>query len=107
MSIRHYNIFCCKALNDHLSSKFDDRINGRDKKLIDCPINDADAILQVMFSGRRISVNWTIMGRCSLCYNERLRVNERSSFRALEYQHKIIRDKRKILFMKVFYCRGR
>jgi len=29
----------------------------------DCPINDPDAILQIMFSGRDISVNWTIMGR--------------------------------------------
>jgi len=35
---------------------------------IDCPINDADAILQIMFTGRHISVNWTIMGWSSLCY---------------------------------------
>jgi len=33
---------------------------------IDCPINDPDAILQIMFSGRQ--VNWTIMGHSSLCY---------------------------------------
>jgi len=57
-----------KALNDDLSSKVDDRINERDKQLLDCPINDPDAILQIMFSGRHISVNWTIMGRSSLCY---------------------------------------
>jgi len=44
-----------KALNDDLSSKVDDE---RDKKLLDCPINDPDAILQIMFSGRHISVNW-------------------------------------------------
>jgi len=25
-------------------------------------------MLQIMFSGRHISVNWTIMGRSSLCY---------------------------------------
>jgi|GEM_PF-2676218 len=35
---------------------------------IDCPINDPDAILQIMFSGRHISVNWTIMGRSCLCF---------------------------------------
>jgi len=35
---------------------------------IDCPINDPDAILQIMFSGRHISVNWTIIRRSSLCY---------------------------------------
>jgi len=56
------------ALNDELSSKVDDRINERGKKLLDCPINDPDAILQIMFSGRHISVNWTIMGRSTLCY---------------------------------------
>jgi len=28
---------------------------------IDSPINDPDAILQIMFSGRHISVNWTII----------------------------------------------
>jgi len=33
-----------------------------------CPINDPDAILQIMLSGRHISVNWTIMGRSSICY---------------------------------------
>jgi len=37
-------------------------------KNIDSPINDSDPILQIMFSGRHISVNWTIMGRSSLCY---------------------------------------
>jgi len=35
---------------------------------IDFLINDPDAILQIMFSGRHISVNLTIMGRSSLCY---------------------------------------
>jgi len=56
------------SLNDDLSSTFDDRINEKDKKLLDCPINDPDAILQIIFSGRQISVNWTIIGRSSLCY---------------------------------------
>jgi len=42
------------ALNDDLLPKFDNRINGRDKQLIDCPINDPDAILQIMFFGRHI-----------------------------------------------------
>jgi len=49
-----------KGLNDDLSSKVDDRINARDQQLLDCPINDPDATLQIMFSGRHISVNWTI-----------------------------------------------
>jgi len=40
----------------------------RDRQLFDCPINNTDAILQIMFSGRHISVNWTIMGRSSLCF---------------------------------------
>jgi len=57
-----------KGINDDLSSKVDDRNNERDKQLLDCPINNPDAILQIMFSGRQISVNWTIMGRSSLCY---------------------------------------
>jgi len=35
---------------------------------IDCQINDPDVILQIMFSRRHITVNWTIMGRSSLCY---------------------------------------
>jgi len=34
-----------EALNDDFSSKVDDRINDRDKQLLDCPINDPDAIL--------------------------------------------------------------
>jgi len=38
------------------------------RSIIDCPINDPHAILQILFSGRHISVNWTIMGRSSLCY---------------------------------------
>jgi len=53
---------------DDLSSKDDDRINERDKQLLDCPDNAPDAIMQIMFSERHISVNWTIMGRSSLCY---------------------------------------
>jgi len=28
-----------KALNDDLSSKFDDRMNSTDKQLLDCPVN--------------------------------------------------------------------
>jgi len=57
-----------EALNDDLSSKVDDRINERDKQLLDCPINDPDAILQILFSGRHISVNGTIMRRSSISY---------------------------------------
>jgi len=34
-----------EALNDDLSSKVDDRINERDKQLLNCPINDPDTIL--------------------------------------------------------------
>jgi len=40
----------------------------REKQLLDWPINNPDAILQIMLSGRHISVNWTIIGRSSLCY---------------------------------------
>jgi len=39
-----------EALNDDLSSKFDDRINSTDKQLLDCPNNALDAILRIMFS---------------------------------------------------------
>jgi len=48
------------ALNDDLQSKFDDRIKSTDKQLLDCPNNDPDAILRIMFSGRYITVNWTV-----------------------------------------------
>jgi len=41
------------GLNDDLSSKVDDRINERDKQLLNYPINDPDVILQIMFSGRQ------------------------------------------------------
>jgi len=54
------SFFPIVALNDDLLSKFDDRINSTDRQLLDCPNNDPDAILRIMFSGRHISVNWTI-----------------------------------------------
>jgi len=41
-----------RVIKNDLSSKVDDRINERDKQLLDCPINDPDTILQIMFSGR-------------------------------------------------------
>jgi len=56
------------ALNDDLSLSLTVHQVAETRSIIDCPINDPDAILQIMFSGRNISVNWTIMGRCSLCY---------------------------------------
>jgi len=36
--------------------------------LIDCPDPDPDAILQIMFFRRHISVNSTIIRRSSYCY---------------------------------------
>jgi len=51
------NPYYFKALNDDLQSKFDDRINSTDNQLLDCPNNDPDAILRIMFSERHISVN--------------------------------------------------
>jgi len=53
--------------NDDFLPTFD-RINGKDKQLIECPVNDPDAILQIMFTGRHISGYSTIMGRSILCY---------------------------------------
>jgi len=57
-----------KALNDDLPSTLTSRQVAETRSIIDFPINDPDAILQIMFSGRHISVNWTIMGRSSHCY---------------------------------------
>jgi len=57
-----------KALNDDLPSTLTVHQVAETGSKIDCPINDPDAILQIRFSGRHISVNWTIMGRSSLCY---------------------------------------
>jgi len=51
-----------KALNDDLSLTLTVHQVAETRSKIDCPINDQDAILQIMFSGRNISVNWTIMG---------------------------------------------
>jgi len=56
------------AINDDLSSTLTVHQVADTRSKIDCPIDDPDAILQIMFSGRHISVNWTIMGRSSLCY---------------------------------------
>jgi len=77
---RHENIICnmasgtlsgqsfSMALNDDLSLTLTVYQVADNRLKIDCPINDPDAILQKMFSVRYISVNWTIMGHCSLCY---------------------------------------
>jgi len=54
-----------KDLNDDLSSTLTVHQVAETRSKIDCPIN---AIVQIMFSGRHISVNWTIMGWSSLCY---------------------------------------
>jgi len=51
-----------KDLNDDLSSTLTVHQVAETRSIIDCPINDPDAILQIMFSGRHISVNWKIMG---------------------------------------------
>jgi len=56
------------GLNEDLPSTLTSSQVAETRSIIDCPINDPDAILQIMFSGRHISVNWTIMGRSSLCY---------------------------------------
>jgi len=65
------------ALNDDLSLSLTVHQVAETRSIIDCSINDPDAILQIMFSGRHISVNWTIMG---LCYLMNGLNNERSSF---------------------------
>jgi len=57
-----------QALNDDLPSTFTVHQVAETRLKIDSPINDPDAILQIMFSGRHTSVSWTIMGRSSLCY---------------------------------------
>jgi len=59
-----------KAQNDDLSSTLTVHQVADTRSIIDCLVNDPDAILQIMFSGRHISVNvnWTIKGRSSLCY---------------------------------------
>jgi len=56
------------ALNDDLSLTLTVHQVAETRSIIDCPINDLDAMLQIMFSGHHIGVNWTIMGRSSLCY---------------------------------------
>jgi len=71
------------ALNDDLSSKFDDRMNSTDKQLLYCPNNAPDAIFRIMFSGRHISV---ITGQSSNCLSVLFipssNFDGRSSFRA-------------------------
>jgi len=57
-----------KALNDDLSLTLTVHQVAETRSKIDCPVNDPDAILQILFSGRHVTVNWTIMGRSSLCY---------------------------------------
>jgi len=57
-----------RSLNDDLSLSFPVHQVAETISIIDCPINDPDAILKIMFFGRHISINWTIMGRSSLCY---------------------------------------
>jgi len=49
-------------LYEDLSSTLTVHQVAETRSKIDCPINVPDAILQIMFSGRHISVNWTIMG---------------------------------------------
>jgi len=56
------------ALNDDLSLTLTVHQVAETRSIIECSINYPDAILQIMFSGRHIIVNWTIMGRSSLCY---------------------------------------
>jgi len=51
-----------KDLNDDLSSTLTVHQVAETRSKIDCPINAPDAILQIMFYGRHISVHWTIMG---------------------------------------------
>jgi len=53
------------ALNDDLLPTLTSTQVAETRSKIDCPINDPDAILQIMFSGRHIR---TIMGHSSLCY---------------------------------------
>jgi len=47
------------GLNDDLSSTLTVHQVAETRSKIDCPINDPDAILQIMFSGRHISVKST------------------------------------------------
>jgi len=70
-----------KALNDDLSSKFDDRINSTDKQLLDCPVNAnmASGLLdnlvivclcylsyhQILMRGHRLGPNGTILSTIS------------------------------------------
>jgi len=56
------------GLNEDLPSTLTSSQVAETRSKIDCPINDPDAILQIMFSGRHFSVNWPIMGHSSLCY---------------------------------------
>jgi len=66
MGYIHPSKTVAKALNDDLSSTLAVHQVAETISKIDCPINDPDAILQIMFFGSHISVNWTIMGLCYL-----------------------------------------
>jgi len=56
------------ALNDDLSLTLASKLVAETRSKIDCPINDPDAILQIMFSGRHINVISKIIKHSSLCY---------------------------------------
>jgi len=56
------------ALNDDLSLTLASKLVAETRSKIDCPINDPDAILQIILSGRHISVNSKIIKHSSLCY---------------------------------------
>jgi len=52
-------------LTDDLRLKFDTQVNlCYDIEKDYCPDNAPDAILRLIFSGRPISVNWTILSNC-------------------------------------------
>jgi len=56
------------GVNDHLSLTLTTKLVAETRSKIDCPINNPDAILQIMFSERHISVNSKIIKHFSLCY---------------------------------------
>jgi len=58
-----------EGVNDHHSLTLTTKLVAETRSKIYCPINDPDAILQIMFSGRgHISVNSKIIKHSSLCY---------------------------------------
>jgi len=53
----NFRIIQSMALNDDLSLTLTAHQVAETRSKIDCPIKDPDAILQIMFSGRHISLN--------------------------------------------------